>query len=160
MSAKDIRNIPASVLARLFNLEQKTGNDYQVLLAKFASERFLYRLGNSALRERFVLKGAMLLRIWSANPYRATRDLGLLRRGEGGLEAIRKDVEAICAVKVHPDGIEFDKKSIRLEAIRPEDEYAGTRIIFLLIWELRTHCGLRRSPAYTLTSWIFPRPGC
>jgi len=131
MSAKDIRNLPASVLARLFNLSQKTGDDYQVLLTKFASERFLYRLGNSALRERFVLKGAMLLRIWSANPYRATRDLDLLRHGEGDAEAIRADVEAICAVKVDPDGIEFDRKSIRLEAIRPEDEYAGTRIILI-----------------------------
>jgi hypothetical protein len=72
MSAKEIRNIPASVLARLLNLSQKTGDDYQVLLAKFASERFLYRLGRSTLRDRFVLKGAMLLRIWSANPGVAT----------------------------------------------------------------------------------------
>lgn len=140
MSAKDIRNIPASVLARLLNLSQKTGDNYQALLAKFASERFLYRLGSSALRERFVLKGAMLLRIWSANPYRATRDLDLLRRGEGGVEAIRADVEAICAARVDPDGIEFDKKSIRLEAIRPEDEYAGTRVTLL------ARCGSARIP--------------
>jgi predicted nucleotidyltransferase component of viral defense system len=131
MSAKDIRNLPSSVLARLLNLAKQTGDNYQVLLAKFVSERFLYRLGRSALRDRFVLKGAMLLRIWSAHPYRATRDLDLLRRGEGGVEAIRADVDAICATKVDPDGIEFDRKSIRLEAIRPEDEYAGTRVTLL-----------------------------
>jgi predicted nucleotidyltransferase component of viral defense system len=140
MSAKDMRNIPASVLSRLLNLSQKTGDDYQVLLTKFASERFLYRLGSSALRDRFVLKGAMLLRIWSANPYRATRDLDLLRRGEEGVEAIRKDVEAICAANVDPDGIEFDKKSIRLETIRAEDEYAGTRVTLL------ARCGSARIP--------------
>jgi hypothetical protein len=96
MSAKDIRNLPASALARLLNLSQKIGDNYQALLAKFASQRFLYRLGRSALRDRFVLKGAMLQRIWSANPYRATRDLDLLRRGEGGVEAIR-------VAKVDPD---------------------------------------------------------
>ncbi len=140
MSAKDIRNIAASALSRLLNLSQKTGDDYQALLARFASERFLYRLGSSALRDRFVLKGAMLLRIWSANPYRPTRDLDLLRRGEGSMEAIRRDVEAICAEKVAPDGIEFDKKSIRLEAIRPEDEYAGTRVTLL------ARCGSARIP--------------
>jgi predicted nucleotidyltransferase component of viral defense system len=131
MSAKDIKNLSVSVLARLLNLAEQTGDNYQVLLAKFVSERFLYRLGRSALRDRFVLKGAMLLRIWSAHPYRATRDLDLLRRGEGDAEAIRADVEAICATKVDPDGIEFDGKSIRLEAIRPEDEYAGTRVTLL-----------------------------
>jgi hypothetical protein len=81
MSAKGIRNLPSSVLARLLNLAKQTGDNYQVLLTKFVSERFLYRLGRSALRDRFVLKGAMLLRIWSAHPYRATRDLDLLRRG-------------------------------------------------------------------------------
>jgi hypothetical protein len=57
MSAKDIRNLPSSVLARLLNLAKQTGDNYQVLLAKFVSERFLYRLGKSALRDRFVLKG-------------------------------------------------------------------------------------------------------
>jgi predicted nucleotidyltransferase component of viral defense system len=131
MSAKDIKNLPASVLARLLTLAEKTGDNYQFLLAQFASERFLYRLGSSALRDRFVLKGAMLLRVWSANPYRATRDLDLLRRGEVGVEAIRADIEAICATKVGADGIEFDGKSIRLEAIRPEDEYAGTRVTLM-----------------------------
>jgi predicted nucleotidyltransferase component of viral defense system len=140
MSAKNIKNLSASVLARLLNLAEQTGDNYQVLLAKFVSERFLYRLGRSDLRERFVLKGAMLLWIWSDHPYRATRDLDLLRRGEGGAEGIRGDVEAICATKVDADGIEFDGKSIRLEAIRPEDEYAGTRVTLL------ARCGSARIP--------------
>ena len=47
------------------------------MLASFCFERFLYRLGVSALRDRFVLKGAMLLRTWSDRPYRATQDLDL-----------------------------------------------------------------------------------
>ena len=131
MSPKEIQNISASVLARLLNRSKQTGDDYQILLAKFVFQRFLYRLGKSTLRDRFVLKGAMLLQIWSDHPYRATRDLDLLRKGEGSADAIRADVEAICANKVEPDGIEFDRKSIRLESIRPEDEYAGTRVTLL-----------------------------
>ncbi len=49
----------------------------------YAFERLLYRLGQPSVRNRFVLKGAMLLCLWSDQPCRATRDLDLLRRGDG-----------------------------------------------------------------------------
>lgn len=74
-----------------------------------------------------MLKGAMLLRLWSDRPYRATRDLDMLRRGAGSFEAVRTDLQAICSVDVTPDGIVFDPESIRIDAIRAADEYAGTR---------------------------------
>jgi hypothetical protein len=82
----------------------------------------------SKVHDRFVLKGAMLLMLWADQPYRATRDLDFLRLGGGTAEVIRTDVEEICATKVDPDGVMFEPSSIRLEAIRPEDEYAGTRL--------------------------------
>jgi predicted nucleotidyltransferase component of viral defense system len=120
-------NLAASVAARLLNRAKETGDDYQTLLTTYCLERFLYRLGTSARRDRFVLKGAMLLRLWSDRPYRATRDLDLLRRGDGASHAIRNDLEAIVATPVPPDGVDFDGARITLEAIRAEDEYAGTR---------------------------------
>jgi hypothetical protein len=92
----------------------------------------------SEVRERFVLKGAMLLRLWSDQPYRATRDLDLPRKGDGSFEAIRRDLRAICAVPVEPDAIAFDASKIRIEAIRAEDEYAGTRA------NLPARCGSAR----------------
>jgi len=131
-------NLPASVAARLLHRARETGDAYQTLLTSFCFERFLYRLGGSAARERFVLKGAMLLRLWSDQPYRATRDLDLLRHGDGSVEAIRSDVQAICAVPAEPDGIVFDASSIRIEPIRAEDEYAGTRVTLL------ARCGTAR----------------
>jgi hypothetical protein len=120
-------NLAASVAARLLNRAKETGDDYQALLTTYCLERFLYRLGISNRRERFVLKGAMLLRLWSDRPYRATRDLDFLRLGDGASQAIRDDLEAIVATAVPPDSIEFDAARITLEAIRAEDEYAGTR---------------------------------
>lgn len=51
------RNLSASVLARLLKLAQETSQDYQVVLAGYCFERFLYRLGISEVRRRFVLKG-------------------------------------------------------------------------------------------------------
>jgi len=65
-------NLAASVAARLLNRAKQMGDDYQTLLTSYCLERFLYRLGVSDLCDRFVLKGAMLLRLWSERPYRAT----------------------------------------------------------------------------------------
>ena len=81
-------NLAASVAARLLIRARETGDDHQILLTSYCLERFLYRLGVSDVRDRFVLKGAMLLRLWSDQPYRATRDLDLLRRGDGAFEAM------------------------------------------------------------------------
>ncbi|MEW6073709.1 MAG: nucleotidyl transferase AbiEii/AbiGii toxin family protein [Planctomycetota bacterium] len=125
MSAKT--NLAASVAARLLNRASLSGDDYQTLLTGFCLERFLYRLGSSDRRDRFVLKGAMLLGVWSDRPYRATLDLDLLRRGDGAFDAVREDLRAIVATPVPPDAVDFDGDRIRLEAIRAEDEYAGTR---------------------------------
>jgi hypothetical protein len=125
MTAK--ADLAASVAARLLNRAKATGEDHQTLLTSYCLERFLYRLGLSDRRERFVLKGAMLLRLWSDQPYRATRDLDLLRRGDGAFEAIHEDLRAIVATPVPPDAVRFDGERIGIEAIRAEDEYAGTR---------------------------------
>jgi hypothetical protein len=112
MSPKEIRNLSASVLARLLTRARQTGDDYQNLITAFLSERFLYRLGASKVHDRFVLKGAMLLRLWADQPYRATRDLDFLRLGGGTAEAIRTDVEEICTTKVAPDGVAFEPQAI------------------------------------------------
>jgi hypothetical protein len=84
-------------------------------------------LGASEIGDRFVLKRAMLLRLWSDQPYRATRDLDLLRRGDGAFEAIGDDLRAIVATQVPPDAVEFDAARVEIEAIRAADEYAGAR---------------------------------
>jgi hypothetical protein len=132
------KDLSASVLARLLNQAKETGDDYQIVLTRFCFERFLYRLGKSEVRERFILKGAMLLRLWADQPYRATRDLDFLRRGDGAAEAIRADLQAICAVPVEPDAVVFDADGIECEAIRAADEYAGTRVT------LPARCGTAR----------------
>jgi hypothetical protein len=56
-------NLEASVAARLLNRAKSSGDDYQTLLTNFCFERFLYRLAVSDISDRFILKGAMLLRV-------------------------------------------------------------------------------------------------
>ena len=124
---KERTNLGASVSTRLLNQARQSGADYQTLLTSYCLERFLYRLGASDLRDRFILKGAMLLRLWADQPYRATRDLDLLRRGASEFDAVRADLRAILAASVPPDAVSFDADKIQVEAIRAEDEYAGIR---------------------------------
>ena len=59
------KNVAASVRQRLLNVSRKTGEDFQLLLTRYAIERFLYRLGESKHASQFVLKGAMLFALWT-----------------------------------------------------------------------------------------------
>jgi len=47
MTREPVRNLAASVRARLLILAQEKGEDYQRILGRYAIERFLYRLGRS-----------------------------------------------------------------------------------------------------------------
>lgn len=66
------RNVGASVRQRLLNLAHARGQPMELLLTRYALERLLHRLSISPHRERFVLKGAMLLATWFDEPHRAT----------------------------------------------------------------------------------------
>jgi predicted nucleotidyltransferase component of viral defense system len=80
--AREIKNIGASVRARLLSLAKASGQSFELVLTRFALERLLFRLGQSRYVDRFVLKGAMLLMSWFEDPYRSTRDLDLLGFGD------------------------------------------------------------------------------
>ena len=130
MTAKKPKDRSASVRARLLNLARDRGEDFQVTLRHFLFERLLYRLGRSELRERFVLKGAMLLRLWADQPYRATMDLDLLSRGNSDPDSVTRDIAAICRAEVPDDGVVFDASTIAVEQLRLQEEYAGARATF------------------------------
>ena len=67
-----------SIRQRLRNRVRAHGEDVQYALQRYAVERFLYRLGRSPHRDRFILKGAMLFGLWGGSIYRPTRDLDLI----------------------------------------------------------------------------------
>ena len=74
MTVKNVSNLAASVQARLQNHARATKRPFQELLQYYAMERFLYRLSTTPHRERFVLKGALMLHVWDAPLARATKD--------------------------------------------------------------------------------------
>ena len=121
------RNIGASVRQRLLNLAHARGQPMELLLTRYALERLLHRLSLSSHRERFVLKGAMLLATWFDEPHRATRDVDLLGFGDAAEDALLATFREIMAVEVD-DGVSFDLKGLKIEAIREEVAYGGSRL--------------------------------
>ncbi len=75
---KKPRDVGASVRARLLTLARQKGQSFDLLLTRYANERLLHRLSLSPHRNRFVLKGAMLMTTWFDDPHRPTRDVDFL----------------------------------------------------------------------------------
>lgn len=123
-----VHDLAASVRARLLNIAKAEQTDFNSVLVRYALERFLYRLGQSAHADHFVLKGAMLFNLWYAMPHRPTRDVDLLGFGPSDLGAIAQAFREIVTVAAQ-DGIVFDAASVRVEEIRKNAGYAGARVI-------------------------------
>ncbi len=121
-------NIAASIRQRLHNYSKAHNHDFQLILTKYALQRLVYRLTLSAHSDRFVLKGAMLFTLWSAEKYRATRDLDLLGSGDAEIGPMVQIFRDICAMSSPEDGITFLADTVKGESIRESDEYAGIRI--------------------------------
>ena len=123
-----IRNFAASVRARLYNKSKDSGVEFQLLLARYAGERFLYRLGVSSCRDRCILKGATLLVVWMEEPYRSTRDIDLLALGCNDETSVQEIVKTVGAVACPEDGLTFDLDSVRIAPIRAQRQLQGQRV--------------------------------
>jgi hypothetical protein len=118
---------PVSVQVRLVQHAKATGIDPNVVLARYAAERFLYRLSRSRYADRFVLKGALLMLVWLGETIRPTRDADLLGFGEVSQASLAIIFTDVCNVDVDPDGLQYLPSSIRIAPIRQEDAYGGLR---------------------------------
>jgi hypothetical protein len=123
-----IKDIGASVRARLLALAKAENSDFDSVLVRFALERILFRLCQSSYADRYILKGALLFNLWYDMPYRTTRDADLLGFGASDLESIRQIFAEIAGIHVD-DGIYFDPASTKVEEIRKDGDYAGARVI-------------------------------
>ena len=130
MSPERSKNIAASVRQLLLNKSRSDGRPFQEYLQYYAMERFLYRLSRSAHVEKFILKGALMLRAWRAPELRPTMDIDVLGRTSNEQTSIVAQVREILSVEVVPDGIVFDVATIQAERIAEDADYQGIRIRF------------------------------
>lgn len=109
-------DVAASVQARLLNRAKARGEDFNLVLTRYAIERFLYRLSLVPARDVYWLKGALLFDLWFDVPHRPTRDADFLGFGQIDAEALASTMREICGIAVD-DGMEFDPTTITIEEI-------------------------------------------
>jgi hypothetical protein len=127
MSARKADGRAESIRRRLRNELRARGEDVTLGLQRYAVERFLYRLGRSSYRERFILKGATLFSMWGT-AYRPTRDIDFTGYGSSDPRDVIAAFREICKTQDSVDHLVFDTDTITAEPIRDGSEYSGLRI--------------------------------
>lgn len=112
-----------SLKAKIRNISKEKRIPAQVVLQNYMFERLMYRLANSEYRDKFVIKGGMLVTALVGLDNRATMDLDTTLKGLPlEPEQIKKALTEISAVNVDDD-IVFEIN--RIESIREDDVYGG-----------------------------------
>lgn len=123
-------NVSASVHQRLLNKARESEAPFNELLQYYAMERFLYRLSQSEYVDRFILKGALLFRVWMVPDTRATRDIDFLAYVDNSVDGLITIAHNILSVEVAEDGLVFDPGSVEAQRIKKDADYEGVRIHF------------------------------
>lgn len=116
-----------SLKARIRNIAKQKNIPAQVILQNYMFERLLVRLSESEYKEKFVLKGGMLVAAIVGLDNRATMDLDTtLKNLPLTPEAIRNALEQICSIPMDDD-VTFEIGTI--SPIRDDDIYGGYRVM-------------------------------
>ena len=116
-----------SLKARIRNVAKQKNIPAQVILQNYMFERLLVRLSASEYKEKFVLKGGMLVAAIVGLDNRATMDLDTtLKNLPLTPEAIRSALEDVCDM-AFDDGVVFEIGTI--SPIREDDIYGGYRVM-------------------------------
>lgn len=108
------------------NLSRKKSAVAQLLMRNYMMERFLDRISLSEYRDKFILKGGMLVAAMVGLDARSTMDLDATVKGTNvNVEDIENLISAIVSVPID-DGVKFQLKSI--SEIMDEAEYPGIRV--------------------------------
>lgn len=108
------------------NLSKKKSADAQILMRNYMMERFLERISLSDYKDRFILKGGMLVAAMVGLDARSTMDLDATVKGTNvSVEDVENIISSILSVPME-DGVEFQVK--RISEIMEEAEYPGVRV--------------------------------
>ena len=116
---------PEQLKGAIRNLAKKKGIHAQEVLQIFMFERIMERLSVSSYKDRFILKGGLLISAILGVAERTTMDMDTTVKGlPMDEQSIRKAISEILAQPVD-DGIEF--RLLDLTPIREDDEYENFR---------------------------------
>ena len=116
-----------SLKAKIRNIAKQKNIPAQVILQNYMFERLLVRLSASKYKEKFVIKGGMLVAAIVGLDNRATMDMDTtLKNLPLTPEAIGSALEEVCGIAVD-DGVVFGIGTI--SPIREDDIYGGYRVM-------------------------------
>lgn len=127
---RNIKNIPASVRARLKNKAEETNRPFSEILQYYGMERFLYRFSQSQYADKFILKGALMFTVWQVPERRTTLDIDFSARFDKQIASIEKVIRDVCKVPVVSDGLTFDPETVKGQKIKEDTDYGGVRVRF------------------------------
>ena len=108
------------------NLSKKKSADAQILMRNYMMERFLERISLSEYKDKFILKGGMLVAAMVGLDARATMDLDATIKGANvSLTDVETIISNIIAIPID-DGVSFRIK--RISEIMEEADYPGIRV--------------------------------
>lgn len=119
-------NTSTQLKALIRNLSKEKSVQAEIILRNFMLERLLERISLSPFRDKFILKGGMLVAAIVGIDTRSTMDMDATIRGIAfSEEALEEAMKAILACPVD-DGVTMTLKGF--ENIRDESEYPGIRV--------------------------------
>lgn len=127
---KELKNIQASIKARLLNKAKETDRPFSEILQYYGLERFIYRLSCSPYADKFILKGALMFAVWKVAERRTTLDIDFLARFDNQITSIEKVIKDVCHVSTIPDGLAFDPTTVKGLKIKEDADYEGVRVKF------------------------------
>ena len=108
------------------NLSREKSADAQILMRNYMMERFLERISLSEYRDKFILKGGMLVAAMVGLDARSTMDLDATIKGANvSLTDVETIISNIIAIPID-DGVSFYIK--RISEIMEEADYPGVRV--------------------------------
>lgn len=108
------------------NLSKKKSADAQILIRNYMMERFLERISLSEYKDKFILKGGMLVAAMVGLDARSTMDIDATVKGANvSVDDVENIIAAIIEVQIE-DGVIFRVK--RIQEVMDEAEYPGIRV--------------------------------
>jgi predicted nucleotidyltransferase component of viral defense system len=130
-----VKNIAASILARLRNQSDETNRPFAEILQYYAMERFLYRLSKTRYADKFILKGGLLFYVWDLPLRRSTRDIDFRGYVSGNRATLLKIMDEVLQVSTPEDGLVLDAQSVSVEETQIDADYQGIRVKLIALLE-------------------------
>ena len=116
-----------SLKAKIRHLAKKNDMSAQVVLQNYMLERFLERLSKSDYKDKFILKGGMLIAALVGIDNRATMDMDVtIKNYSISRDSLTKAISEICSKQIDDDVV---FSFVGIESVRDDDAMVGLELV-------------------------------